>query len=136
MRRTPCAISPALATQDSASGVRRWRASWSVSATIPSGQLVGVSFDEGITLDPFAVGDEFPEFFSDGASELLMQQGGISIVNTSSAVVHAKMNINVDASGLSTLTGLAQVPAGGTVTITINGGSPITLPNGKFSIPA
>lgn len=59
----------------------------------------------------------------------------MTLVNSSPVDSETNANVNLDHQGTGPITGDALIPAGSSVTISIDGGAPVTISNGLFSIP-
>ncbi len=95
---------------------------------IPAGQVVVLNLDQELSLD---AGQSFqPDITVQGSARVLLP-GNAVIVGGSTGTLSGQLGLAVAGSDVS---GTAQIPAGATVTISVNGGATHAIANGKFSI--
>ena len=59
----------------------------------------------------------------------------MTLINSSGVDSETTAEANLDHQGSGPIVGDAIIPAGTTVTIRVDGGAPVTISNGPFSIP-
>jgi hypothetical protein len=106
-----------------------------VNATIPAGQNVVLDFG-GDTLQLQPSTSYHPSVQTDIASTTNFSPTDLVLTSGAGNVGEATAAIALDHDGDGPIVGDAIVPAGAKVTVTVNGGAPVTIGNGPFSIPA
>jgi hypothetical protein len=107
----------------------------SISGTLAANQTALLAFNDPIDVEPTS--SFLPKFtasnglFLELTSSQIILNGG----HTSTAPTDVAFNVDVDHGGSGPITGVATMSGGATVSISVNGQSPVTVGNGPFSLP-
>jgi hypothetical protein len=99
---------------------------------LPAQQLVLLQFDQALDYRPITGNTTMtPQFNLQGNGARVMLPNNAILVGGSSTSMNAQINVGADTSQLS---GTATVPAGATVTMSVNGGAPVNITGGQFNV--
>jgi len=105
-----------------------------VDAIIPGGKDVALAFGgDTLQLTPSASFSPYVQASTAGMTNF--EPTSVLLSNSASQIGETVTGIALDHDGDGPITGDALIPAGGTVTISVNGSAPVTIGNGPFSLP-